>query len=68
MLYLLAPPIYRWILDTSTAVERNAITVLLSSPDGQRYKEFAKLLGCTKLYMPVWTDEEIHTCRYDLGL
>ena len=53
----------RWIVDMSTAVKRRAITVLLSSPDRQRYKEFVKLLGATTLFMPVWTDKEIHTCR-----
>jgi hypothetical protein len=46
-----------------TAVERNATTVLLASPDRERYKEFLKLLGATTLYMPVWTDDEILKCR-----
>ena len=54
----------RWIVDMSIAVERRAITVLLSSPDRPRFKEFVSLLGATRLYMPIWTDEEIHICRY----
>ncbi|GFR41476.1 hypothetical protein Agub_g2167, partial [Astrephomene gubernaculifera] len=52
-----------WIVDSGTAVERPANTVLLSYPDRNRYKEFLKLLGATTLYMPVWTDDEIQECR-----
>lgn len=55
--------LYRWIVDMSNAVGRNATTVLLASPDRERYKEFLKLLGTTTLYMPVWTDNEILKCR-----
>jgi hypothetical protein len=47
----------------SQAVERKAHTVLISSPDRNRYSEFLKLLGTTKLYMPLWSDEEIAVCR-----
>ena len=53
----------RWIVDMSQAVERKAHTVLISSPDRNRYSEFLKLLGTTKLYMPLWSDEEIAVCR-----
>ena len=47
----------------SVAYERTATTVLLSSPNKKHYNEFLKLLGATKLYMNLWTDEEIHKCR-----
>ena len=47
----------------STAVARKATTVLLSSPERNRYKEFLKLLKSTTLYMPLWTDDEIEACR-----
>jgi hypothetical protein len=53
----------RWIVDMGTAFGRKATTVLLASPERERYKEFLKLLGATTLYMPVWTDDEIHKCR-----
>jgi hypothetical protein len=53
----------RWIVDAAMAYDNRAVTVLLSSPDRERYKEFLKLTGATKLYMPLWSDEEIETCR-----
>ena len=46
------------------ALERKAHTVLISSPDRSRYKQFLKLLGTTKLYMPIWSDVEIAVCRF----
>ncbi|GIL88107.1 hypothetical protein Vretimale_13970 [Volvox reticuliferus] len=63
-----------WIIDTGTALERGANTVLLSSPNRELYKEFLKLQGSNVLYMPIWTDDEIEKCRsqvfptIDLGL
>ena len=47
----------------STAVYRNAVTVLLSSPKKDRYHEFLKLPRARKLYLDIWTDEEISTVR-----
>ncbi|GIM15305.1 hypothetical protein Vretimale_18130 [Volvox reticuliferus] len=55
-----------WIVDMATATERDANTVVLSSPARERYKEFLKLHGATALYMPIWTDEEIEKCRLQL--
>ncbi|GIL61138.1 hypothetical protein Vafri_15549 [Volvox africanus] len=55
-----------WIVDTGTALQRPASTVLLASPDRQRYKQFLKLQGMTTLYMPIWTDDEIEECRIRL--
>ncbi len=47
----------------STAVYRNAVTVLLSSPKKARYHEFLKLPNASKLYLDTWEDEEISTVR-----
>ncbi|GIL61075.1 hypothetical protein Vafri_15463 [Volvox africanus] len=55
-----------WIVDTGTAFRRPASTVLLASPDRQRYKEFLKFQGTTTLFMPIWTDDEIKECRIRL--
>ncbi|GAX79592.1 hypothetical protein CEUSTIGMA_g7033.t1 [Chlamydomonas eustigma] len=52
-----------WIMDKAKGREREAYTVLLSSPSQERCKEFLKLMGCTCLYMPVWSIEEIEKCR-----
>ena len=56
-------PACRWIVDMSTAVYRNAVTVLLSSPKKDRYHEFLKLPRARKLYLDIWMDEEIRTVR-----
>lgn len=53
----------RWIVDMSVPVRRTATTVLLASPNKKHYHEFLKLQGATKLYMDLWTDEEIYKCR-----
>ncbi len=42
---------------------RPAVTVLLSSPKKDRYHEFLKLPRARKLYLDIWTDEEIRTVR-----
>ena len=47
----------------STAVERRAVTVLLSSPKKDRYNEFIKLIGAEILYLDVWEDQEISAVR-----
>ena len=47
----------------STAVDRPAVTVLLSSPKKDRYHEFMKLPGARKLYLDIWEDEEISMVR-----
>ena len=51
------------MVDTSTAVYRRAVTVLLSSPNKERYHEFTKLPGAKTLYLDTWEDEEISTVR-----
>ncbi len=40
-------------------------TFITASPDRSRYKEFAKRGAC-KLYMPVWTLEELLTVGADV--
>ncbi|GAX79590.1 hypothetical protein CEUSTIGMA_g7031.t1 [Chlamydomonas eustigma] len=55
-----------WIVDKAKGREREAYTVLLSSPSQERCKEFLKLMGCTTLFMPVWSKEEIEKCRVQL--
>jgi hypothetical protein len=44
-------------------MECQAKTVLFCSPDKQNYKDFVKLVGSTIRYLPVWTWEEIESCR-----
>ncbi|KXZ51037.1 hypothetical protein GPECTOR_14g276 [Gonium pectorale] len=51
-----------WIVDTGEVLERRANTVLLAPPDRKQYHEFLKLHRSVKLYMPVWTDDEIADC------
>ncbi|GIL63338.1 hypothetical protein Vafri_17298 [Volvox africanus] len=62
----LEDPLTWWIVDMGKGEEVPACTVLLASPDQQRYKEFLKFPGSSKLYMPVWSNEEIEECRMQL--
>ncbi|GIL64892.1 hypothetical protein Vafri_18731 [Volvox africanus] len=62
----LEDPLTWWIVDMGKGAEVPACTVLLASPDQQRYKEFLKFPGSSKLYMPVWSNEEIEECRMQL--
>lgn len=40
-----------------------AKTVLFCSPDKRNYRDFVKLVGSTIRYLPVWTWDEIDSCR-----
>lgn len=53
----------RWIVDEGDAHDSRAVTILLSAPDGDRCRRFAKQRGATTLFMPLWSDEEIESCR-----
>jgi len=55
-----------WIIDQSSAAPAypyKAPTIVLSPPNRDRYKHFLKIPGSTKLYMKLWTGEEIEECR-----
>lgn len=44
-------------------MECQAKTVLFCSPDKRNYKDFLKIVGTTIRYLPVWTWDEIDSCR-----
>ncbi|RIA84995.1 hypothetical protein C1645_831457 [Glomus cerebriforme] len=51
-----------YIVDGSKPMNFTAKTILISSPQKNNYKEFAKI-GTTFQYMSVWSWEETDTCR-----
>lgn len=50
-----------YLIDTDKPSQWRARTVMVSSPCKEHYKEFVKL-GAQKLYMPIWTYDEIRMC------
>lgn len=55
-----------YICDAKEPSEVHAKTILVSSLRKQHYKEFDKYTGTTIRYMPVWSWEEIETCRNNI--
>ena len=62
----LADPATWFIVDAHGANECAARVVILTSPRPSVYKEFLKVQDARKVFMPVWTLEELEACRAKL--
>lgn len=60
--YLYNPTTW-YLVDTDQPLEVAAKTMLVSSPYSSYYKDFLNTDKATMRYMPVWTQDEIESCR-----
>ena len=52
-----------YLVDGKEPAFQEAKTLLVSSPNPKNYKEFHKLNTVKRLFMPIWTWEEIQECK-----